>query len=344
VNPIFEARRRYSQEVLTRLREHLRSSLGDRHDPLIGAHTFVYATGSCGREEMGPSSDLDAYVVRMNEANREESEELQRAIEQANSAAGLPPLDAGGRYTRTVGAVDLIDRLGAPEDDSREDGAFTKRMLLMLESRVLLGEEAYAAVMDRVIDAYWQNADLHPTRYQPFVLVNDIVRWWRIVLLNHESRLRKRRLELLEETGLAAGERGALLLAERLARSYKMRFARCLTCFSALTYLLALTPHDVSHVSKKDVLRMIELSPLARIQRLEELAGRELSPVCGIQSLYAGYLQRSENGRQALVDSLRADREFARQLGEEGGEFTRLMFVLVEELGGGRRLHRHMLV
>lgn len=50
-------------------------------------------------------------------------------------------------------------------------------------------------------------------------------RWWRIVLLNHESRLRKREHEM---EGPDKPER---LLAERRYRSHKMRLARCLTCF-----------------------------------------------------------------------------------------------------------------
>lgn len=238
----------------------------------------------------------------------------------------------------------LVDRLGAPEDDTREDGIFTKRMLLLLESRVLVGESAYEAVVDRVIDAYWMNAELHPDRYQPLVLVNDIVRWWRIVLLNHESSLRKRQAELMADGDRSDEDKGAALLAERRYRSYKMRLARCLTCFSALTYLLALAPSDDSHIRKEQVREMVGLTPLERLTELPTLAGRALAPVEELGQIYASYLERSDQGKSAMLEALQRDSALAQQISASGGRFTQLMFELLQDLGGGRRLHRHMLV
>jgi hypothetical protein len=51
-----------------------------------------------------------------------------------------------------------------------------------------------------------------------------------------------------------------------------------------------------------------------------------------------------DRGKDALVERLRGDAEFAKALSKDGGRFTELMFELVQDLGGGRRLHRHMLV
>lgn len=337
MHDIFRLRREHTQSVFETLVESLQATIGDRLDDVVGDHTFVYATGSCGRGEMSPHSDLDAYVVRVG-TSAADSGFLQQAIETANAAANLPALDGGGRHIATIDSGDLIDRLGAPEDDTREEGAFTKRMLLLLESRVVVGQESYERVLDAVINAYWQNADLHPKTYQPFVLVNDIVRWWRIVLLNHESKLRKREREL-EGPGKAKH-----LLAERLHRSHKMRLARCLTCFSALTYLLALTPDDSSHVSKEQILEMVRQTPRERLQMLPTLAGRTLDSVPELLETYASYLARADTGKEATLERLREDRDFAREISREGGRFTELMFDLVQDLGRGGRLHRHMLV
>ncbi len=334
---IFGVRKEHTQRVFETLVESLRSTIGERFEEVIGDHTFVYATGSCGRGEMGPGSDLDGYVVHIG-AKPSDAQLIQHALEVANATAKLPPLDGGGRHIAMIEASKLIDRLGAPEDDTREEGVFTKRMLLLLESRVVLGPQSYEKVLHAVLDAYWQNADLHPTRYQPFVLVNDIVRWWRIVLLNHESRLRKRAAEI---EGPRRAER---LLAERLYRSHKMRLARCLTCFSALTYLLALTPDDASHVSKEQVLEMVRQTPLERLATLPQLAGRPLEAVPKLLATYASYLERADDGKEAMLERLSHDRDFARQISREGGRFTELMFDLVQDLGRGGRLHRHMLV
>ncbi len=340
----FQDRKRFTDEKFGSIQSHLEETLRACQDEFIGDHTFVYATGSCGRGDMGTFSDLDPYVVRIGEDNSEHDRVIHEALVAANAAAGLPTLDADGKHARAIQAHHLIDRLGAPEDDSREDGVFTKRMLLLLESRVLLGEAAYDKVLEKIISAYWQNANIHTTDYQPFVLVNDIVRWWRIVLLNHESRLRKEAQELEAEGELSPAALESRLLASRRYRSYKMRLARCLTCFSALTYLLALTPSEDAHVTKDSIYEMVELTPLQRLEALETLADRQLSAVRPLLSTYAVYLDRMDLGKHALIETLQVDEKLARALSAEGGQFTKRMFELVEELGGGRRLHRHMLV
>lgn len=340
----FEDRKRRTDDVFARLQTEFDQHLGERRRDVIGEHTFVYATGSCGRGDMSQFSDLDAYVVKIGDAVAEHDRIVREALTVANAAAGLPDFDGGGRHTRTIQASQLIDRLGAPEDDTREDGVFTKRMLLLLESRVMVGETAYRAVLREVTSAYWQNSDIHQRDYQPFVLVNDIVRWWRIVLLNHESRLRRQARELEGDPTLTDGQRASLLLASRRYRSYKMRLARCLTCFSALTYLLALTPSDDAHVTKDDIYAMVELTPLERLAALEHVAGASLKPVQELRAIYATFLARMDCGKNALVERLRTDAQLAKAFSEEGGRFTELMFELVRHLGGGRRLHRHMLV
>lgn len=140
-------------------------------------------------------------------------------------------MDNEGRYLGMVSATQVLDLLGSPMDDS--EGVLTKRILMLLESRVLVGDIAHEALVDRVLDAYWTNEQLHPNDYLPYMLVNDIVRYWRIVLLNHESRLRKRKAEL-DEQDIPGDEREAMMLAERRYRSYKLRLPRCLTCFSVI--------------------------------------------------------------------------------------------------------------
>lgn len=220
----------------------------------------------------------------------------------------------------------------------------TKRMLLLLESRVLLGESAYESFVSRVIDAYWRNSELHPNDYLPFVLVNDIVRYWRVVLLNHESRLRRKKGELEDQQAVSPAEKEAVLLAERRYKSYKLRLPRCLTCFSALTYLLAITQDDPAHVAKGQVREMVDLTPLERLGRLPVLAGRKLDVVDQILVVYGSYLDRTKDGKKALMANLQNDRAVQVEASREGRRFTRLMFQLVQELGGGRPLHRHMLV
>lgn len=341
-NDIFDQRRTYTQSILERLGQSWELELGDHLNEFIGAHTCVYATGSCGRGEMAEGSDLDAYIVRVDGGQLSNKDVIETAIKAANEAAGLPPLDGDGKYLQMESAGPILDLLGTPEDDAA--GMLTKRMLLLLESRVLLGRPAHDALVGRVIDAYWQNEHLHPDDYLPFVLVNDIVRYWRIVLLNHESRLRKKKGELERDQSVAAADEEQFLLAERRYKSYKLRFPRCLTCFSALTYLLALTPSPTAHVSKDQVREMVGLTPIDRLRRLPDLVGHEIKLVDELLSTYRSYLERTGAGKNTLLRQLRHDRSVQGKVSKEGYHFTELMFKLIQELGGGRPLHRHMLV
>jgi hypothetical protein len=60
--------------------------------------------------------------------------------------------------------------------------------------------------------------------------------------------------------------------------------------------------------------------------------------------VYASYLQRTDTSKERLLRQLQDDAEVRAAVSSEGRRFTALMFTLVQELGGGRPLHRHMLV
>ncbi len=341
---LFDERKALSVETARRLVAQLRAELGADYGSVIGEHSCVHAIGSCGRGEMGSASDLDAYVVRVEgEVDAALGERIGQAFIRANDACELPPVDGGGRFLEVVSAEHLCDRLGSQEDDG-DSQLLTKRMLLLLESRPLVGEAAYARLLRQVVNTYWRNSELHPDDYLPLVLVNDIVRYWRIVLLNHESKLSKRQRQLRERADLNDAERRAELLGLRRYGSYKLRFARCITCFSALTYLLALTQEEPGNVSKAQVLEMIASTPIERLKALASLAGRPLPQVDEMLELYAGYLRETDAPKAEVVARLVRDDLFQRQLADAGERFTQLVFELVQELGGGRPLHRHMVV
>jgi predicted nucleotidyltransferase len=337
---IIQVRRANTTALLESVRAALLDALGGERDEALGTHTTVYVTGSCGRGDMGTASDLDPYVVRVDSAvsTTAPSEKAAKAIASALRTAvervALPELDHDGDYARLVTAESLFDYLGSPTDD--ETGALTKRMLLLLESRPLVNNEAYDRLLAKTINAYWRNEAYHPTDYLPFILVNDIVRYWRIVLLNHESRLQ----EKSRKSSLSPDDEMAL----RRYSSYKLRVPRCLSCFSALAYLLSLTPTDEAHVKREDIIRMSGMSP---IERLEDLRGNSNAPATtldALQRLYVAYLERTNGGKTELTDRLRNDQTTVRAVSLDGREFTRHMFNLIQTLGGGRALHRAIVV
>jgi len=334
--------RQKTNHIVDELRAALEDRVGNRYDELFGDHTTFLLTGSGGRSEMTEGSDIDGYVVRVRGAvDPEHSAEILRVTKEALEAVQLPPLDREGEFQKMRPASDVIGTLGSSEDD-RSD-AFTVRMLFLLESQPLLGEPAYGELFDIVSLAYRSTAPQHKGDFLPLFLVNDIIRYWRTVLLNHEDRLRQKKKEL-EDEGLTAGALEAEVLAHRRYRSQKLRFPRCLSCFSALAYFLALAPGDDDTITAQDERRMFELSPIQRLRAIADERPSAKHRIDRMLDLYSAYLQRSQGDKKKLLARLRDEHEVRATTSNGGLEFTREMYDLVQHLGQGNRLHRQMLI
>ena len=332
---IIGRRRSDTDAKLEIVRNEFLRQLGDEREAIIGARTAVYVTGSCGRGDVGAASDLDPYVVDLdNRRSDERAAAIGAALTTSAAAAGLEGLDADGSYAELVDAESLFQSLGDPKDD--ETGALTRRMLLLLESRPLENSDAYEQLLALTLDEYWKNEKEHPDDYLPIVLVNDIVRYWRILLLNHESRIRKK----IKKDQLSKGDEIAL----RRYSSYKLRVPRCLSCFSALAYLLSLTPTESAHIKREDVLRMVRMTPIERLEHLRAVAPGEAGRLDTLRELYAAFLEKTDGGKTALTDRLKEDESDVKAVSDGGKEFTKQMFELIQSLGGGRTLHRAIVV
>jgi hypothetical protein len=74
------------------------------------------------------------------------------------------------------------------EDDGNQN--LTRRMLLLLESRWVLGEEVFRRVKGDVLEDYLKDLDkdYHPPRF----LLNDVFRYWRTIAVDFERKHRDR--------------------------------------------------------------------------------------------------------------------------------------------------------
>lgn len=322
---------------LERFGAELRRALGGDRSAVIGDHTCVYAVGSGGRGELTPKSDLDLFVVRVGkEASRLDAALVQAAILKASRKAGFPDPSGDGEWLKLHTVERFVKLLGSRDDDT--ENTFTARALLLLESHPVLGRVAYDRIIDTVISAYWTNASAHPRDYQPVLLINDIVRYWRILLLNYEARnIRQRE----KEASAATRE------AKRRLSSYKLRFSRCLTCYSALAYLLALTRGDnITHVTKEHVRAMVALSPLDRLQWVRERVGTVPDVpalVDRLLSSYLGFLAVADRGKAELERHF-CQKKFRADRSREAREFGEAMFHLMSVLGQRSHLFRWIVV
>lgn len=256
--------------------ESLRADLASAEE-LVEGKACVYATGSFGRMEAGPYSDLDLFIVvetdqkvkndkpvTVNRLDGIDEIRLKYRLIESVEAAKIEPFDGAGKYLEVHGINDFADRIGERDDDYLN--TLTGRLLLLLESRPLLGRGVYERLLDKVIDAYFRDFGGNETDFIPAFMVNDILRMWRTFAVNYELERKK-------------GGTGYRI------KNLKLKYSRMVTCYSAVMYLLAchietntVTPHDVRD--------MVSLTPTERL----EWVAAHVNPAGDSEQKFAGLL------------------------------------------------------
>lgn len=299
-----EQRRLSSQTRLESFSQALEKEIGSEHFELIGDHTSVYVVGSGGRDELSEHSDLDLFLVKQGTPLRVDEVRLQSAIVHALDKEKIKRPSDDARFLKLHAAQTLIQNLGEPTDDA--ENTFTVRMLLLLESKALFGGDVHAQLLRDCVDAYWKNTDTHAHNYLPIILVNDIIRYWRILLLNYESKTERERRK--------AGQGSSIdpdLEADRRLRTCKLRFSRCLMCYASIVYMLAEThatrmQSGIACVSREAITRMLALTPVERLdaalKRVPELESAQ-GGGARLLSLYADFLKEADSAFGYPCDS-----------------------------------------
>lgn len=181
-----EHRRRTTDIRLDRLRADLATA-----EMLAGGRACVYLTGSFARGEAGSHSDLDLFIMgkgtKTSPALRRLDEICVKAdLIEATRKHEIPDFSRDGEYLVHYTEDELIETLGSQQDDACN--TFTARLLLLLESRALIGEAVYHDTIQAVVAAYWGEFEDHKRDFVPAFLVNDILRLWRTFCVNYEAR------------------------------------------------------------------------------------------------------------------------------------------------------------
>src|SRR5262249_2558631 len=133
-----------------------------RAKEICSGKACVYATGSFGRGDASEYSDLDLFIVgrsHFDETGKEVrhltslNETLVKAeLIEASRELRFPDFSGDGEYLEHYTIDELVKTTGKPEDDAAN--TFTARLLLILESRYLIGEDVYEEVINAAIDQY----------------------------------------------------------------------------------------------------------------------------------------------------------------------------------------------
>lgn len=291
----------------------------------------VYATGSLGRGEMSERSDLDIFILRNGSSpapltNLDEIRLTARLVEVARSQK-YPDFSGDGKYVKAHDVTkDLIGKLGTSEDDYAN--VFTARMLLILESRPILGLDAYRDTIDSVTATYWRDYSQNSRGFLPVFLMNDILRFWKTLCLNYEER---------------TGSEKDTKTGKRRLHNYKLKHSRLLTCYSAIIYMQAILKRDDGTVSPEAVLHMISESPT---KRLEFVAAQQPEARTAVQQILDNYSRFLDtcNGEKSELEYKFTDPEFKRARFDEARQFGNDVFELLRLLGENTQLLRYLVV
>ena len=326
---LLEQRRQYVDARLSDLGRLLADA-----ERLAGDKACVYLTGSFGRGEASAFSDLDVFIVGRGSDDRPELRRLDQIclkaeLIDATRQCGFQDFSGDGQYLEHHTFERLLSSLGRSEDDARN--TFTARLLLLLESRPLLGPAVYDDVIADVIERYWRDYEDHMREFLPAFLVNDILRLWRTFCVNYEASTQTEPLEKK---------------AKRRLKNYKLKHSRLLTCYSALAYLLSVHRSKAT-VTPEDAKAMVALVPTAR---LESIGAQHEGTVIQEQAArlldrYEGFLEETAQEEETLLERF-TDREPHRRYAERAREFGDQVFSLLRALGDGpgHRFYRLLVV
>lgn len=324
---LLEERRRQAAERITKLQAELKEA-----EELCKGKACAYITGSVARGEASTHSDLDLFIVskgtlRDPDLTRLDEILIKADLIQATTKLGFPPFSGDGEYLTRHIVSDLTGALGKPHDDV--NNTFTARLLLLLESKPLLGKAVYDRVISDVIAAYWKDYPDRKNEFQPAFLANDILRMWRTFCVNYEARTQS----------IPAHKK-----AKRKLKNYKLKHSRLLTCYSALLYLLAVFVEKLT-VRPEDVKQMVSFTPTERLEWLLK-GGRWPSANNALRELIARYedfLKKTDAPEEEIVNKLlngTHDRTYLK-FDNSFGDF---IWEAMQEIGGKNRFHRMLVV
>jgi len=208
----------------------------------------------------------------------------------------------------------MLSNLGGRVDDHAN--YFTARMLFLLESRCLFGEEAFETITTKIVNSYFKDFPDHPRTFQPIFLLNDICRFWKTMLLNYEHKRK-----------LSAKPEDELKKTKQKVRNFKLKYSRMTTCFASVAALGSFT----APVTDEQVIAVTRLTPRERLNSVTERLPGAKSVVDEVLNRYAWFLEMTGLPTPDLEQHF-SDKGKRTQMFDRANEYGDSMFQLIQFL------------
>lgn len=266
--PVYAERASYSKNRL--------NELGNRISkvPAISGYKdlTVFGAGSYARYEACQHSDIDMFFLckegreQLPEPRTKELRLFGKLIEIVDDM-NFPKFSNDCEYLKIQHSPQILQNLGSSKDD--HENYFTVRMLLLLESKCLYGNDTYDNITKEIITSYFKDYPDHEQTFQAIFLLNDICRFWKTLLMNYEHKR-------------IGSDRSEAQKTKQKVRNFKLKFSRMTTCFATIasicSYKIPATEEQV-----------IEQTRLTPRERLETIPTRVPEAEEAVQDVLDGY-------------------------------------------------------
>lgn len=325
-----QARQKYSDQKISELRERFSTTSSANRLKSIS----IYAVGSFGRGDASRFSDIDLFFIedggrplKRSTQNIDKIELMADTIKIMREM-DFPSPSNDGEYLRVHNLPEILSKLGGPEDDYQN--FFTARMLLLLESRPLYGDDVFERAIREIIGAYLRDFEDHAENFRPTFLVNDIVRFWKTLCSNYEHRRNQR-----SENGNEIDE--AKKIKQKL-KNLKLGYSRLLTCLSAVAYL-----SQFSNVEEETIYGMTRMRPIERLVAIRRAQSRMNDRVSKILDSYGWFLEFTNKASEEM-ESIFSDKEIRTCAFQRARNFGDEMFRLLCDICGENNNMRYLVV
>jgi hypothetical protein len=288
----------------------------------------IYTTGSYGRLEASPNSDLDLFFLDVNE--QRPTSNIDKTLINAQviricRAMALPEFSKDGGYLTIHNMADILNNLGSPLDDFKN--YFTARMLLLLESKPIYNQTLHEECLREIIRRYFIDFHDHPKNFKAIFLANDIIRFWKTLCLNYEHGRRRKVIE-----GDSDSERQKIVAH---TKNLKLKFSRKLTCFS---FIIRLANFEGT-ITEDDILRVSLLTPIERLRSLMNKDEAIDNKIEMALKTYQWFIDRTQIPSDQLLYWI-SDKDARNEAFEKSREFADQLFYILESVDKQRILSR----